>query len=277
MKTAMTADAKRPALRRKMRPAAAFAALTEASLARIDACLDQLTRRDDPEDLHELRVSLRHARAVVWALGPALPRPERERWKRDLRALARATSEVRDWDVFLAETIAPARELEPDEPVLAAVADTAAERRDAAREAMLATLAGYRDWPLPSLHRDLAHLGHLAAKARKDSGDRLGPFARKRVRRGRQSLRKLARAARSGDARAVHAQRIAGKRLRYTIEAFEPVLPSRITKRLHRKLVKRQTKLGSFVDAMVARRLMADCLQVQTLSDEAPLQLPGAS
>ncbi|WP_042883650.1 CHAD domain-containing protein [Cupriavidus necator] len=272
----MNADAK-PALRRKTRPAAAFAALTEASLGRIEACLDQLLRRDEPEDLHELRVAVRHARAVLWALGPSLPKQERERWNRDLRALARTTSEVRDWDVFLAETIAPARELEPDEPVLAAVADTARERREDARVAMLATLAGYHDWPLPALHRDLAHLAQLAAKAGKDSGDRLGPFARKRVRRGRQRLRKLARAARSGDARAVHAQRIAGKRLRYAIEAFEPVLPLRITKRLHRKLVKRQTKLGSLVDAMVARRLMADCLQVQTLPDEAPLQLPGAS
>ncbi|WP_354684738.1 CHAD domain-containing protein [Cupriavidus necator] len=261
----MTADANRPVLRRKTRPAAAFAALTQAGLARIEDALDQLQRRDDPEDLHALRVAVRHARAVTWALGPSLPRQERDRWKRDLGALTRATGDVRDWDVFLAETVAPARKREPDDTVLAAVADTARERRDSAREAMLSALAAYRDWPLPALHRDLAH---MAAQARKSPG-RLGTFASKRVRRGRKRLRALARAARGGDIDAVHAQRIAGKRLRYVIEAFEPVLPRRYRKRLHRKLVKRQAKLGGVVDDTVARRLMAECLQEQAVTEQA--------
>ncbi|WP_373378914.1 CHAD domain-containing protein [Cupriavidus nantongensis] len=272
----MNADAQSPKLRRKTRPAAAFAALTQASLARIDALLDQLRRRDDPEDLHQLRIALRHARAVVWALGPALPRQERDRWKRDLRTLARATSEARDWDVFLAETIGPAREREADDTVLAAIADTARQRRDAAREAMLTALLAYRDWPLPALHRDLAHLAHLAGRARNDSA-RLAPFARQRVRRGRKQLRALARNARDGDPVAIHAQRIAGKRLRYVIEALAPVLPARYTKRLHRKLVKRQARLGRLVDGIVARRLLAECLAVQAMPDDAGPPLPGAS
>ncbi|WP_035849141.1 CHAD domain-containing protein [Cupriavidus neocaledonicus] len=273
----MNADANPPKLRRKARPAAAFAALAQASLARIDACLDPLQRRDEPEDLHQLRVALRQARAVVWAMGPALPRQERDRWKRDLRTLARATTTVRDWDVFLAETIGPARELEPEDTILAAIADTARQRRDAAREAMLATLAAYRDWPLPALHRDLAHLAQLAARARaRGGGARLAAFARRRVRRGRKQLRALARHARRGDPAAVHAQRIAGKRLRYVIEALAPVLPARYTGRLHGKLVKRQARLGRQIDGIVARRLMVECLDVQALPDDTP-PLPGAS
>ncbi|SOY78661.1 conserved hypothetical protein; putative exported protein [Cupriavidus taiwanensis] len=275
MQSAMNADANSPKLRRKARPAAAFAALAQASLARIDACLDPLQRRDDPEDLHQLRIALRRARAVVWAMGPALPRQERDRWKRDLRTLARATTTVRDWDVFLAETIGPARELEPQDTILAAIADTARQRRETARAAMLATLATYRDWPLPALHRDLAHLAQLAARARGD-GARLATFARRRVRRGRKQLRALARHARKGDPAAVHAQRIAGKRLRYVIEALAPVLPARYTRRLHGKLVKRQARLGRQVDGIVARRLMAECLDLQAMPDEAP-PLPGAS
>ncbi len=276
MQSAMNADAKSPKLRRKTRPAAAFAALAQASLARIDALLDQLQHRDDPEDLHQLRIALRHARAVVWAMGPALPRQERDRWKRDLRTLARATSEVRDWDVFLAETVGPAREQEPDDTVLAAIDDTARQRRNAAREAMLAALAAYRDWPLPALHRDLAHLAHLAGRARGDA-TRLAPFARQRVRRGRKQLRALAKNARDGDPVAVHAHRIAGKRLRYVIEALAPVLPARYTRRLHRKLVKRQARLGRLVDGIVARRLLAECLAVQAMPDDAAPPLPGAS
>jgi CHAD domain-containing protein len=280
MKTAMT-DAQPPTLRRKTQPVVAFAALTQASLARIDTSLQDLLHRDEAEDLHQLRVAVRHARAVLWALGPALPRLERERWKRDLRTLARATSEVRDWDVFLAETVAPARKKAPDDPVLAAVADTAAIRRNTARAAMLATLVSYRDGQLPVAQRALAHLAHLAEKvaARSKAGrrDRLGPFARRRVRRGRKRLRALKRAARGGDPGAVHEQRIAGKRLRYTIEALAPVLPPRYTRRLHRKLVRQQTRLGDFVDAMVARRLMRECLDVPELPDDVPPPPPGTS
>ncbi|GLC97233.1 hypothetical protein Tamer19_66420 [Cupriavidus sp. TA19] len=274
-------DAKPFTLRRKTQPVVAFAALTQASLARIDASLQNLLHRDEAEDLHALRVAVRHARAVLWALGPALPTLERDRWKRELRTLAQATSEVRDWDVFLAETVAPAREKERKDPVLAAVADTATTRRNTARAAMLAALVSYRDGQLPVVQRDLAHLAHLAGKvaARSEAGkrDRLGQFARKRVRRGRKQLRDLKQAAHGGDLRAVHDQRIAGKRLRYTIEALEPVLPSRFTKRLHRKLVRQQSRLGGFVDAMVARRLMGECLDVPELPDDVPPPPPGAS
>ncbi|MNT89080.1 CHAD domain protein [compost metagenome] len=74
----------------------------------------------------------------------------------------------------------------------------------------------------------------------------------------------------------MHDQRIAGKRLRYTIEALAPVLPSRYTRRLHRKLVRQQSRLGGFVDAMVARRLMGECLGVPELPDDVPPP-PGAS
>ena len=280
MKTAMT-DAQPPTLRRKTHPVVAFAALTQASLARIDTSLQALLHRDEAEDLHQLRVAVRYARAVLWALAPALPLLERERWKRELRTLARATSEVRDWDVFLAETVAPAHGKAPDDPVLAAVAEVAATRRNSARAAMLATLVSYRDGQLPVVQRDLAHLGHLAEKvaARGKAGrrDRLGPFASQRVRRGRKRLLALKQAAQGGDLGAVHAQRIAGKRLRYTIEALAPVLPSRYTRRLHRKLIRQQTRLGGFVDAIVARRLMCECLDVAELPDDVPPPPPGAS
>ncbi|MBP0621981.1 CHAD domain-containing protein [Cupriavidus consociatus] len=274
-------DAPPPMLRRKTQPVVAFAALTQASLVRIDTSLQHLLHRDEAEDLHQLRVAVRHARAVLWALGRALPRLEREHWKRELRTLAHATSAVRDWDVFLAETVVPARKKEPEDPVLASVADTAAKQRNTARAAMLAALVSYRDGQLPVVQRDLAHLGHLAekvaAQGKTRRRDRLGPFARQRVRRGRKRLRALKQAAHGGDPGAVHEQRIAGKRLRYTIEALAPVLPSRFTKRLHRKLVRQQSRLGGFVDAMVARRLMRECLGVPELPDDVPPPPPGAS
>jgi CHAD domain-containing protein len=245
-------------LRRKTRPAAAFAALGETGLRRIEDCIVNLLQRDEVEDVHALRVGARQLRAVLWVFGPLLPPGIAERWKEDLRALAGTAGEVRDWDVFLAETVQPILECQPGDPVLHGVADTARTRRNLAREAMMTRLVQYRDDTLPALRRDLAQL-----PVHTDDGTgRLGPFASTRVRQARETLRRRTRAARHDGLQALHRQRIAGKRLRYAIEALRPVLPAQKARRLHHKLVRRQGKLGGVVDDSVARRLMSECLGV---------------
>ncbi|CAG9173574.1 hypothetical protein LMG23992_02489 [Cupriavidus laharis] len=245
-------------LRRKTRPAAAFAALGETGLRSIEDCLAVLLQRDEAEDVHALRVAVRHLRAVLWIFGPLLPPGITERWNDDLRSMADTAGEVRDWDVFLAETMQPALERQPGDAVLHAVIDTARARRQLARETMLERLGQYCNDALPALHRDLAHLPVHAD----DGSGQLGPFARNRVRKARQTVRRRNRTARHDGLRALHRQRIASKRLRYAIEALAPVLPAHKTKRLHQKLVRRQGKLGSVVDDSVARRLMSECLDV---------------
>ncbi len=252
-------------LRGKTRPAAAFAALGETGLRRIEDCLATLLQRDEAEDVHALRVAVRHLRAVLWVFGPLLPQGITERWNEDLRTLAGTAGDVRDWDVFLAETMQPALDRQPGDPVLHGVIDTARARRQLARETMMARLRQYRDDALPALHRDLAHLPVHAD----DGSGCLGPFARTRVRKARKTLRQRNRAARHDGLLALHRQRIAGKRLRYAIEALAPVLPAQKTKRLRRRLIRRQGKLGSVVDDSVARRLMSECLDVPPQEHDA--------
>ncbi|WP_420995157.1 CHAD domain-containing protein [Cupriavidus sp. 30B13] len=266
----MRAAANPSQLKPGMRAIDAFVALAGPDLLAIDECLDALNRRDHPEDVHALRVAVRHLRALCWTFKPALPPAVARRWGDCLRALAHAASAVRDWDVFVMETLQPALDYEPDEPMLLGLLDSAATRRHFARESMLARLAEIRHWPLPVLRRDLGHLAagagrHGAAAARR----RLKAFARQRVRRGRERVRELARqveAENGQDVASVHRWRIGGKRLRYAIEALAPVLPARYAKRLRRKLVKRQGDLGSVVDAAVARRLMGECLAMMEKS-----------
>jgi CHAD domain-containing protein len=79
--------------------------------------------------VHALRVAVRHLRAVTWAFGPILPRAVMERWKLALHDVADAASAVRDWDVFLSETLLPALALQPGDPVLVALIDVAHARR----------------------------------------------------------------------------------------------------------------------------------------------------
>lgn len=241
-----------------MRPARAFVDLATQGLSAVEDGLDLVLHRDQAEDVHALRVAVRHLRAVAWAFGPVQPARVKARWKRALRDVASAASDVRDWDVFVAETLAPALADQPDDAVLVALIETAQARRAAAREAMVTRLSRYRQAPLPTLHRDLLHLA-----GRKSRG-KLGTFARKRIRKARNRVRDLARAARDGRTERVHKLRIGNKRLRYAIEALSDVLPKRYRKRLRKQLVARQGELGAVIDASVARRLMAECLGVSS-------------
>ena len=245
-------------LHRKMRPVAAFATLGDAGLRSVNERLDALLHRDEVEDVHALRVAVRHLRAVTWAFGPVLPPPVKARWKQALHDVADAASTLRDWDVFLEETLLPALALQPEDPVLIALIDTARAERAEARASMIARLSGYRQAPLPTLHRDVLHLSD--PKARHTHQGRLATFAPRRIRKARGRVRELARVARDGQTAHVHALRIGNKRLRYAIEALSEVLPDRFRKRLHGKLVARQTELGAIIDDAVARRLMCECL-----------------
>lgn len=237
-----------------MRPATAFVDLATHGLLAVEAHLQPSLHRDQVEDVHELRIAVRHLRAVAWAFGPALPARVRARWRQALRDVADAAGDVRDWDVFVAQTLAPALADHPGDPVLLALIETVQGRRVAAREAMVTRLSQYRQAPLPTLHRDLAHLSGRRARGRLDT------FASKRIGKARRRVRELARMARDGEYEHVHKLRIGSKRLRYAIEALSDVLPRRYRKRLRRQLVARQSELGAIVDAAVARRLMAECL-----------------
>ncbi|EHP39590.1 hypothetical protein OR16_30839 [Cupriavidus basilensis OR16] len=208
---------------------------------------------------------------------PGLPKAIRARWDDCLRRLAQAAGDVRDWDVFISETLRPALDLQPEDPVLLAVHDTAITRRHYARATMLAQLTEHQHWPLPVLHRDLTHLGNGGAqRAGPAAQERLAVFARRRVRRARKRVKALARAARSEDLTRVHRFRIVSKRLRYVIEALKPVLAKRYAKRLHGKLVKRQGSLGGLIDGAVARRLMMACLEMPAADAVRAPGAPGA-
>jgi len=247
---------RQPVLHRKMRPAAAFVVLAETGLEAVHAQLDALQHRDEVEDVHALRVAVRHLRAVTWAFGPVLPESVKTRWKAALHDVADAAGDVRDWDVFIAETLAPALAQQPQDPVLAALVDIAQSRRTVAHAAMMTRLSRYRQAPLPTLKRDLAHLQARGGKGR------LRTFAPKRIRKARNKVRDLARVARDGRTEHVHQLRIGNKRLRYAIEALSDVLPGRYRNKLRKALVARQSELGAVIDGAVARRLMCECLDV---------------
>lgn len=273
-------------LKRRMRALDAFAALAAADLQRIASALRALDRRDRPDDLHALRVAVRHLRAVRWVFAPALPGTVAARWRIVLRDLMRATGPVRDWDVFIADTLQPALSRQPGDPVLLALLDSAQSRREAARATLMAVLHAQRSQTLPVLDDDLAALRHCAVDGIPGKANApLGRLARRRVRKARRSVRALKARWRelgteaditlapAGDV--LHALRVAGKRLRYAIEAVGPLLPARYTGRVHRKLVARQARLGAQTDAASARSLLSALLSGP--GEEHPFQSAGTA
>ncbi len=170
--------------------------------------------------------------------------------------------------------------------MLLALLDSAQSRREAARATLMAVLHAQRSQTLPVLDDDLAALRHRAVDGIPGKANApLGRLARRRVRKARRSVRALkARWRELGTeaditlapaADVLHALRVAGKRLRYAIEAVGPLLPARYTGRVHRKLVARQARLGAQTDAASARSLLSALLSGP--GEERPFQSAGTA
>ncbi len=217
----------------------------------------------DPEDLHRMRVATRRMRAA-WRVfdGAYRPRVQR-RYVKELRGVARALGEVRDVDVLLEDLEAYLGDLPPIgreavEPLRAAWR----RQREVARKRLIARLDSkqYREFvddyldfsespgaaeimtPLgqPSLVRDTAGSRILAAYERVRAYETIITWA---------------------DVRTLHALRIEGKRLRYTLEYFSEVLPVN-ARQLITQITEMQDHLGLMNDADVAASVTREWLNL---------------
>jgi|CXWL01.1.fsa_nt_gi CHAD domain-containing protein len=226
---------------------------------------------EDPEDLHQMRVSTRRMRATLDVCAPALDAAAVRPFAKDLRRLARRLGAVRDLDVFGEHNATylaslPAAEAPELEPLLAAWR----ERRAAARDRLLGLMEGDR-------YRRLEHA--LAAYVEDDAAGEPAPFGKAHEPRPRL-LRHLVPAFIYGRLAAVrayepwlppvttieatpldryHALRIATKRLRYALEVFADVLGPAAGEALA-ALKRLQEHLGELQDAVVACHLLRDFL-----------------
>lgn len=217
-----------------------------------DAC----GRRHDPERIHQLRVATRRSLAAIDAFHDLLPTRSRAWFAKWLRRIRRAAGEARDLDVLtdrLAASPAAAA------PIPRSAAGQTARRR------LVTMLARQRtasrrpvheirerlleaDWP-GRMERLLARVG------RGDSGPPFGRYARRRFRPlARRFFARADRRLREADE--IHRLRIEGKKLRYALEIFAPVFPSRLVTRCEKALESLQEHLGEFTDhAAAADRL----------------------
>ncbi|CAD6528244.1 CHAD domain-containing protein [Paraburkholderia metrosideri] len=202
-----------------------------------------------PEALHKLRVSLRRLRSLWWAFEPLLERGETTRERAVYKYLATAAGKTRDWDILI-ELLAHERSDPSD------LTPTLQDARGAALATSRETLS----------NADVKHLLHDAlsttAKELNTSHERvsLRKFAEKRVDAAERSLKKRmkrARGAKRSNYVAFHNVRKAGKKVRYLLEFFEPVLKG-ARKRTLKRLKQIQKRFGTLNDVVASEQLLRD-------------------
>ena len=252
-----------------MRVADAFQAIARSCLAHLLANEALFREARDPEAVHQIRVALRRLRAALSLFRDVVADGEIAAVKTGLRELASALGEARDLDVFIRKTIAPARARDPDDAALGALARSYAERREAAYDAALETVASGR---LGRIVLDTLAWIEAGPWLRKDgSAEREAPverFAADELRRRAKRIRKRGRhlAELAPDER--HRVRIAVKKLRYAAEFFAPLYEgkgrAKRTRRFRDALGELQDRLGDLNDIAVAATM------AQTAGDGAP-------
>jgi CHAD domain-containing protein len=207
-----------------------------------------------PESLHHLRVALRRLRSLWWAYRPLLDRDENTQQRALYRYLADAAGKTRDWDILL-ELLSARTEGEGGAPIAlpASLLDAREQTLAASRETLLN--ADIRN----VLHDALA----TTSKQLNTAPERhmLQKFAAKRVRSAERSLRKRIRAAshaKRSDYEAMHDVRKAGKKVRYLLEFFGPVLDDDGHERVLKRLRNMQQCFGELNDVIASLTLLRD-------------------
>lgn len=212
-----------------------------------------------PESLHQLRVALRRLRSLWWAYAPLLDREESTRHRALYRYLADAAGKTRDWDILLELLAARTQSTQwtGGEGIAAEVpAGLLAEREK--------TLAASRETLMNADIRNVLHDALAdASKQLNTAPERhaLQKFAAKRVRAAERSLRKRMRAASHAKRKnydAMHDVRKAGKKVRYLLEFFGPVLDVARHEDLLKRLRKLQQCFGELNDVIASMTLLRE-------------------
>ncbi len=224
-------------------------------LAKMLAAEDGTRSGKDLEELHKMRVATRRMRAAWRVFGDAY-RPRRvKRYVRELRALATALGAVRDLDVLIEALDAHRRSLPADEgAALEPLLDSWQRNRERAREVLLDQLDsdGYRrfvDDYIAFVDDGGATVDWQAAEPH-----RVRDTAGSRIWESYEHVRSYDAVLRWADIPTIHQLRIAGKRLRYTLEFFrEPLGPD--VGALIDRVTALQDHVGLLHDADVAASL----------------------
>jgi len=239
----------------------ALAAIYPACIANIvdneDACLDG----DNPEGVHQMRVSVRRLRTSLKVFRGVID-PARVSWMNDdLKWLGNALGPARDWDVYITEMLAQVEGYGIDADAIAALRGVAEQKRRGAYDAVRKTLRSPRYAKMMfRLTAFVAVEGWLAMPLDPDDpllsplGDRAADILAKPHRKLVKQAKDLA----DQDMDARHEVRIRLKKLRYAVDFLRGVYPGAETRKYIKLLQKLQDQFGHLNDVAQALRMTAE-------------------
>lgn len=221
-------------------------------LGDVVGALGSLGAATDPEAVHALRVALRRAETALQAFDDLLPPRRAAKLRRWLRRLRRAAGEVRDLDVVLGRYQALAGTA-PDRGWCGVLEALRTDRRRAAN-ALVVTANRLRRKGFDALVRGFG--ARVRARGGDDHHLALGPAARPRLGGPAEGVRRR-RVHRGDDDAALHALRLAARRLRYTMELFAGVFDAGFRGETYDEVERLQASLGCINDHAVAATRLA--------------------
>lgn len=236
-----------------------FAMLLDTHLQSFRAREAGVRSGQDPEDLHQFRVALRRARALLEVGGRVFPEEERALLSALMQQFATLTSDVRDLDVLLDGYDDRVAELTPRLQLGAPELELRLRARLArSRSELLAAIDGdmypvlLRRWQtLASVYR--VGGGEPGPDARRPSGEVVDELLAHEDRRVRTQAR---RARRSDDVTEWHRLRKRVKRYRYAVTDVAPLCAQGRPKRLAAALARLQDRLGELQDGIAIAEVL---------------------
>jgi CHAD domain-containing protein len=209
-----------------------------------------LKRDPNPDAFHKLRIALRRLRSLWWAYEPLLDKKDAESRRDEFKGLADAAGKTRDWDV-LRELLTMNKRAHASfgglvKPIDEHRVHTLAYSRAAIGNADIEQILEN------ALDQAIKQLASASALPRLDE------FARARIESAEKKLgKRVKRAAKTHheDYATLHQVRIAGKKVRYLLEFFSPVLDGSHHPTI-RKLASVQDELGDLNDLVTCESLI---------------------
>ncbi|SAL82541.1 CHAD domain-containing protein [Caballeronia choica] len=241
----MKTDDTNEAVDREQRAETNFATFADPLVNEAIAEAAALKDTADAEKLHRLRVALRRLRTLLWAYRPILDEEFDSQQRALFKSLANAAGNTRDWDILIGLV-----EGNSDEGLLNALKKQRDETAEKSSNVLLHLKLG----------KTLRDAVHEANRELNTSPVRtpLTKFAQKRAGAAQKQLRKRmyhASKAGSSDYNSYHDVRKAGKKVRYLIEFFEPLLQKKQRKGL-KDLKRLQKQFGALNDVVASRDLL---------------------
>jgi CHAD domain-containing protein len=230
--------------------ASTFSSLATPVVAEAVQRAKALSTNCDAEGFHQLRVAFRKLRALYWAYSPYLGEEATAQATEEFKRLAAVAGGTRDWDIA-GDLLKAAQESGASiEPLVAAA-------REKRAQAVVHSQTMINSDDVESFLNGVLLTAQTTLRSR--CGDLpIRAFAEERVRLAQRALHKRSRrAARSDIAHEeeLHDVRKAGKKLRYLLEFFQPVIKGGHSRNI-KALTSVQNKLGLFNDIAASETLI---------------------